>query len=127
MGFPNEHDPMIEYRFRFVGEQTCKDERKNMYESDDLYSAEVELFNPVTKQIETRTITKWSYPVTHGDVVEYINNIIKIKEQADEFDRKIERKDVLLSRYKSGWNFITFMELYELVGLLLDPDVRRYT
>lgn len=126
MGFPNEHDPMIEYRFRFVGEQECKYERKNSYESEDLYSAEVELFNPVTKQIETRTITKWSYPVTHGDVVEYINNIIKIKEQTDEFDRKIERKDVLLSRYKSGLNFITFMELYELVGLLLDPDVRRH-
>ena len=126
MGFSNEHNPMIEYRFRFVGEQECKEERKNAYEPEDLYSGPVELFNPVTKQVETRTITKWGSSVTHADVVEYINNIIKIQERADEYDRKKKRTEILLECYKDGMNFVSFSELYELVGLLLDPDIKRH-
>ena len=122
--YVDDNSPMIEYKFRFIGEQECVYERKNAYESEDLYTATVELFNPVTRQIETRRITSWYSPVSRADVVEYIDNIIKIKERAEEHERKQKRKKILLEKYNEYRSLMTFGELYELVDLLQDTSLR---
>lgn len=121
-GDDNSH--MIEYKFRFIGEQECVYERKNAYESEDLYTATVELFNPVTKQIETRRVTSWYSPVSRVDVVEYIDNIIQIEERAKLYERKQKRKEILQKEYKDNRDHMTHEELCELIDLERDMSLR---
>ena len=118
MGFREDYNPKIEYKFRFIGEQKCEYERKNMYESEDLYSVKVELVNPLTGKIEVCNISQWNRPITRKDVLAYIDNMISDEEYFEKRRYKRKRKEELLCMFKIKRYEMSYDELYELIELL---------
>ena len=82
MGFTSYNDddsPMIEYKFRFIGEQERVYQRLNAYESDDVWYANVEFYHPIEKCWRKEQFTATGRQVTRKDIIEYLtypNNCI---------------------------------------------------
>lgn len=122
--YGDDNYPMIEYKFRFVGEQTCAYTRLNAYESDDVWYADVEFFHQIEKCWRKEQFTATGRQVTRKDIVDYIDRLIDRHHAYVGQIIKEERFTDLLYRFKND-ETITLNECRELIELFMDEDIRR--
>lgn len=122
--YVDDNSPMIEYKFRFIGEQICAYTRLNAYESDDVWYADVEFFHPIEKRWRKEQFTATGRQVTRKDIVDYIDRLIDRHHAYVGQIIKEERFTDLLYRFKND-EAITLNECRELIELFMDEDIRR--
>ena len=122
--YNDDDSPMIEYKFRFIGEQTCAYTRLNAYESDDVWYANVEFFHPIEKSWRKEQFTATGRQVTRKDIVEYLDRLIDNHHAYVSQIIKEERFNDLLYRFKHD-EMMTSSEYKELIELFMDNDIKR--
>lgn len=122
--YNDDDSPMIEYKFRFIGEQERVYQRLNAYESDDVWYANVEFFHPIEKSWRKEQFTATGRQVTRKDIVEYIDRLIDRHHAYVSQIIKEKRFNDLLYKFKND-EAITLGECRELIELFMDSDIRN--